>query len=299
MADTRLTRPLPIWLLRIAWVTLPVTAGPAAGEALRAWSDAPRVAAEVLLWLGWAVGLLACIAPRPVTLAVLRAIAPAFVVVAVLVAVDGSASTVATVGAVVATLVAAVLASGHDIAIAADNSVAYGDEVRVPLRTPPALFLGPLPLARALVVLGVVAPVLLLADRRILVGLVTLVAGVVIVLVLGRSLLSLAGRWAVLVPAGFVVVDPMTLLDPVLFLRERITALVPIDTTDALDAVTDLRLGAVKGSLVVRFDEEAEIFRAARRRTPAATVRTGAVCVALVRRDALLAIAAGRRLPVR
>jgi hypothetical protein len=48
----------------------------------------------------------------------------------------------------------------------------------------------------------------------------------------------------------------------------------------------------------VRFDEEAEIFRAARRRRTD-TVRTPALCVALVRRDAMLRAAAARRLPVR
>ncbi len=49
-----LTRPIPLWLLRIAWVALPLTAGPAASAALRDWSDAPRVVAEILLWLAWA-----------------------------------------------------------------------------------------------------------------------------------------------------------------------------------------------------------------------------------------------------
>ena len=57
----------------------------------------------------------------------------------------------------VATLVCSVLASGHDIASAAANALAYGDEQRFPFRVPPALFLGPLPIARLLVAAGVVA----------------------------------------------------------------------------------------------------------------------------------------------
>ena len=61
-------------------------------------------------------------------------------------------STVAIVGALLATVVCRALASGHDIASAAANALAYGDEQRFPLRVPPALFLGPLPLARLLVV---------------------------------------------------------------------------------------------------------------------------------------------------
>ena len=226
-----LTRPIPLWLLRIAWVTLPLTAGPAASAALRDWSDAPRVVAEVLLWLAWGIGLLATIAPRPIALTALRTIAPAFFVLAVVAAFSGEPSTVACASAVVATAIAAILASGHDIAIAAVNAIAYGDEQRVPLRVPPALFLAPLPLARALVVAGVIAGPLLLADGRIVLGVLALVIGFPLVAVLARALHRLSRRWAVLVPAGFVVVDPMTLADPVLFVREHITGLQAADAT--------------------------------------------------------------------
>ncbi len=140
----------------------------------------------------------------------------------------GEPSTVAAVAAVVATLVSAVLTSAHDIAIAAANAASYGDETRYPLRTPPALFLGPLPLARLLVAASFVAGPLLLADGDVVLGIVALVVAVPVVYVLGRSLLGLAGRWAVLVPVGFVVVDPFTLSDPHLFLREHLRWMAPV-----------------------------------------------------------------------
>ena len=148
----------------------------------------------------------------------------------------------------VATAIAAVLTSGHDIAIAAVNAIAYGDEQRVPLRVPPALFLAPLPLARALVVAGVVAGPLLLADGRIVLGLVALVIGVPWPSVLARALHGLSRRWAVLVPAGFVVVDPMTLADPVLFLRERITGMQAADATRAAPATCSTSGSARRGA---------------------------------------------------
>ena len=66
---------------------------------------------------------------------------------------------------------------------------------------------------------------------------------------------SLSRRWAVLVPAGFVVVDPLTLADPVLFLREHVRHLAPEPPAAAPDGVLDLRLGAGAGSVSVRFDE--------------------------------------------
>jgi hypothetical protein len=288
-----------LWLLRGVWVTLPVTAGPAASEALHAWSVAPRVAAATLLWLAWAIGLLATLAPRPQTLTALRVIAPAFFVSAVVAVVGGSPSGVAGASALIATFACSVLASGHDIASAAANSIAYGDEQRFPLRVPPALFLGPLPLARLLVAAGVVVPVLLLADGEIALGLVSLGVGAVVVFVLGRALYGLSRRWAVLVPAGFVVVDPLTLADPVLFLRERVREITPLSSGAEPDGLLDLRLGASAGSLSVEFDEDAEIGRAGRGRRGGETVRTPGICVAVVRRDEMLGQAAGRRLPVR
>jgi hypothetical protein len=288
-----------LWLLRVAWVTLPLTAGPAVSSSITSWSDGPRIACAVLLWLAWAAGLLATLAPRPPTLTALRVIAPAFAIGAVAIAIDGDASTVATVGALVATFVCALLASGHDIASAAANALAYGDEQRYPLRVPPALFLGPLPAARLLVMASVVAPVLLLADGVIVVGVATLLAGAGLVVVLSRSLDSLSRRWAVLVPAGFVVVDQLTLADPVLFLREHVRELVPEPAAAASEDTLDLRLGAGAGSVSARFDGAIDLTRATRGRHGGATVTTDRIMFAVARRDEMLRAAADRRLPVR
>jgi hypothetical protein len=283
----------------VAWVTLPLTAGPAAGASIESWSDAPRVAAATLLWLAWGAGLLATLSPRPQTLTALRVIAPAFAVTAVLAAFDGSASALAIVGALVATLVCVALASGHDIASAAANALAYGDEQRFPLRVPPALFLGPLPVARLLVAGGVVGPILLLADGEIVLGLVALAIGAVVVFLLSRSLESLSRRWAVLVPAGFVIVDPLTLADPTLFLREHVRHLAPEATEPSPPGTLDLRLGAGVGSVSVGFDDAIELVRASRGRRGGETVTTGEIRVAVARRDEMLRLAAARRLPVR
>ncbi len=191
------------------------------------------------------------------------------------------------------------LASGHDLASAAANAAAYGDEQRFPLRTPPALFLGPLPIARALVAGGVIAPVLLLADGELVLGALTLVIGAALVFGLSRSLVSLARRWAVLVPAGFVVVDPLTLADPFLFPREHVRHLAPEPAAAAPSGALDLRLGASMGSVSVRFDEAVELARAARGRHGGTMVTTDEILVAVVRRSAMLQLAAARRLPVR
>jgi len=285
-------------LLRVAWATLPLTAGPAASAGLRGWSDGPRVLAEVLLWAAWSVGLLAVLTPRPETLTALRVVAPASLAVAMAVAVGGAPSTIAKVGALAATFVCAVLASGHDVAFAAANARAYGDEQRFPLRLPPALYLGPLPVARAIVAAGIAAGPLLLADGRIVLGVVALLVGVPLVALLLRALHGLSGRWAVLVPAGVVIVDPLTLADPVLFLRERIVRLQTVPQRRAPGDALDLRLGAVVGTVSMRFDEPADVMRAPRARRGAEAVRTTEIWFAVVRRERLLATAARRRLRV-
>jgi hypothetical protein len=283
------------WLLRVAWVTLPISAGPALSAGLHHWSDGPRIVAAVLCWTAWGAGLLATFAPRPAALTALRAIAPAALIVAVAITISGTASPLASVGAVTATLIAAVLAADGEIAIAAANAVAYGDERRYPLRTPPALFLGPLPAARLLAVGGAAAGPLLLADGRVLWGAIALVLGVPVAALAARALHGLSRRWLVLVPAGVVVVDPMALADNVLFPREHVRALRAFNADEPPGDALDLRLGATLGSVLLRFDEPAELTRAVRARRGGDTVDAPGLVIAVSRRKEALVDAARRR----
>lgn len=287
------------WILAVVWTTLPVTAGGAIADATADWSSAPQVVAAVLCWGAWATGLLAIVVPRPILLTALRAVAPCFLVLAVVVATTADVDTAGAVAAVAATLVAQVLVSRPPVALLAANAAAYGDESRFPLRVPPGLFLAPLPLARLLLGAAVATGPLLLADERWLLGGVASVVGAAVGVVAARSLHGLSIRWGVLVPAGFVVVDPLTLTDPVLFVRERIVSLRPIGATppDGED-VLDLRLGASSGSLALTLDTPAELFRALRRRRGAETVRSTVICVAVVDAGRMLRAAGERRIPV-
>jgi hypothetical protein len=287
------------WILAAVWATLPVTAGGAVADATTDWSSAPQLVAAGLCWAAWAVGLLAVVVPQPLLLTALRAIAPCFLVLAIVVAVAADVDTVQAVGAVVATLAAQVLVSRPPLAVLAANAAAYGDERRFPLRVPPGLFLAPLPLARLLLGAAVATGPLLLADRRWVLGGVAVVVGLVVGYIAGRALHGLSVRWAVLVPAGFVVVDPLTLSDPVLFLRERIVSLRGIGAAPpTADGVLDLRLGATLGSLALTLDTPAEVFRALRRRRGAESVRSTEVCIAVVDPAGLLHAAGDRRIPV-
>ncbi len=298
MTSVATPRPLPTWLLRGAWLALPVSAGPAFAAACRDWSDGPRVALEAMLWASWATALLAVVAPRRSLLTAARVIAPTFVVLGVLAALDGAPSTIAKIGAVAGTLLPSALVSGHDLAIAAVNADAYGDEVRMPLRVPPALFAGPLPLARMLVSASVAGPVLLLADQRWVGGAVAIVVAIALLGVLVRALHGLSRRFGVLVPAGFVVVDPLTLADPVLFVRDHVVELAPVGRRDAPPGVLDLRLGATLGSVALCFDEPAELSCNTRRRRSTRIEHSQQVWIALVRSEAFLRTARERRMRV-
>jgi hypothetical protein len=286
-----------LWLLRAAWFTLPITAGPAASEALRGSSRPVVVVAAVLVWATWSVVLFSTLIPRPLGLTALRVAAPAAVGVALWASTRDTVSPDAAALAVLATVLASVVSALPHTGAVYVNGPAYGDERRFPLRIPPVLWLGPVPLAVALVVAGGAAGPLLLAARRIVAGAVVTAVGLPVAVALSRSLLQLARRWAVSVPAGFVLHDPLTLADPVLFPRERIVALESWPPTAAVPAGTlDIRLAALGGSLALTLTDDAQIVRARPGRRGGEVVTTSRVLFAPTRPGDLLALVARRRI---
>jgi hypothetical protein len=276
-------------------VSLVVTAGPATADALAGWAPRPRTLAGLLLWAGWAVVVLATLVPRPLALTVVRVGAALAVLVAVL-ALPG-AGWATGVLALVAAIVAAGLAFTPAAGMHFVNGPAYGDERRFPLRVPPALLLGPLPLAVLAVGAGAATGPLLLADGRLAAGAAALLAGVPAGAFAFRSLYALSQRWAVLVPAGLVLKDPLTMVDPVLFPRERIAALRRLAGAALPPGTLDLRLGAARGALHMELTDEATLFRARGRRRGGEAVTTGALAFTPGRAGALVEDAGRRRIP--
>ena len=280
----------------MAWASLVITAGPAAADALDSWSTAPRAVASVVLWAVWGAVLLASFAPRPIGLTALRVAAPVTVVLALIAA--PAAGPLKGALAVAGTAVAAGVAFTPAVGYRFVNGAAYGEERRYPLRVPPALLLGPIPLAVALIAAGVLAGPLLLADGRYVAGLVALAVAVPVVRTASRSLYALSQRWAVLVPAGIVLKDPLTLVDPVLFPRERIASLRPLPFPSApAEDILDLRLGAVAGSLVLELTDEAPIYRTQGRVRGGEAVKARRLAFSPRQPDTLLAEAATRKKP--
>jgi hypothetical protein len=288
-----------LWLLRAVWVSLPLTAGPAAADAIDGWSDGTQLVAAVLLWSAWALVLPGLVAPRPLALTAVRIAAPNFFMLAIVVAVADGVRATEVVAAVV-TASAGVLAATPGVSVAAANGVAYGNERRYPLKTPPILLVGPALPAPLLVGAGVATGPLLIAGDRPVAGALALVIGLPLAAVMVRALHGLSRRWAVLVPAGLVLVDPLTLPDPVLFLRERIASLQAADprANARSEHVVDLRLGALADSLSLSLDREIEFLYTRRGVKGAVPAQGREVLFAAVRSGELLREAAARRIPV-
>ena len=244
------TRTFGRWATAVAWVVLPVVAGPSFGDALDGRSRSVQLTATIGLWVLWAVGLVASLVPSTVSLTAIRVLAPASVVAAgwaALVVPDGADATESiALGVTALAAVIALSAPGGDRVV---NGASDGDERRMPLRPPGVLLLGPIELTWLAIVAGAVAGPLLLACHLWVVGAVVLIIGWTVAVAGLRVLHSLAGRWLVFVPAGVVVVDSMALTDSLLVQRQRVASLgpAPADTSAA-----DLTAGALGLALELR-----------------------------------------------
>lgn len=288
-------RPGALNLLRLLWLSLPVTVGPAVEDALSGASSPAAWVVAVELWLAWAVVLLALLVPRAVSLTVLRVGGPGLAVVAVIAAVRGGVDGVDLLAVAVAALVLVVGAwptVGEDLV---DGS-SYGPEKRLPLRVPPSLALGPEPLAVAVVLVGLSAGPLLLAAEQWVLGVVVTVVGAGLAVLAARSLHGLSRRFLVFVPGGVVVHDPLTLVDPVLLPKAGLASVGPAPAdTDA----EDLTMGAGGLLMELRLQQPSDLVRRRPGRAPDESVTTAAVLVAPTRTAAFLAHARERGLPVR
>jgi hypothetical protein len=283
------------WPARLTWGLLPLLLGPSLGDALDEHSLAVARTGSGLAWLTWAGVLVAVVLPTTVSLTALRIATPAALAVANWGAIaddPGATDALAVAGAALAVVAAFSPLTGDAFV---DGS-AYGHERRFALRVPPALVLGPVPLAWLGAVVGPIAGPLLLAARAWFTGAVVLAVGLPSAIVSVRALHGLARRWVVLVPAGVVLHDPHALADAVLFPRARIRRLGPAPA-GADDGRRDLTQGALGLALELELDEPVEV--APRRRGRTVEVEeVQRLALTPSRPGALLAEAAARRLPV-
>jgi hypothetical protein len=252
------------WPARATWLVLPLLTGPALGDALEGASRPVQLVTSLGAWAIWLVVLVATLVPTTISLTALRLAAPGAVVAAAAALVVTGPDAVAVAG-LAGALVAALAALAPETAEAFVDGSSYGDERRLPLKVPAALLAGPAQLAWLAVAAGLCAGPLLLAARQWVAGAVALALGAPVVRWGVRVLHNLARRWLVFVPAGVVVHDPLTLLDPILLRRSVVRSLGPAPAdTDALD----LTGGASGLALEVRLTEPVSLLPVAPRRTP-------------------------------
>jgi len=228
------------WATAIIWLTLPLLAGPVYATALDSRSPAFQHTSTIGLWAFWAGGLVAALVPSTVSLTAVRILAPASLAATcwAVLAAPGRSDTTASL-ALAATSLAAVVALSAFVGDRFVNGSSYGDERRMPLRSPGPLLLGPIELTWVVVVAGICAGPLLLASHLWIIGAVLLIAGWPAAAVGTRALHGLSQRWLVFVPAGVVVVDRMALTDALLVQRQRVAAIQIARPAAYADSVAD------------------------------------------------------------
>jgi len=260
-----------LWVLRVLWLLLPLTAGVAMGDLLDGTSTAVGLVAAIGLWGLWAVGLVAGLVPTTVALTVLRLLAPAPVVVGVVALVDDPGP--AALMAVVAGAAVAVVGFHPRVGRVFVQGSAYGDEARFPLRPPGQLVLGPLPVLWLALAASVAAGPLLLAARQWAVGAVVSAVAVGLLVVLPRRFHVLSRRFLVFVPAGLALHDPLVLAETAMFRWRAVRSFTrALATTNALD----LTGGSLGAAVEVTLRDPESVVRKERRPGDSTAVRTGA-----------------------
>jgi hypothetical protein len=285
----------PLWLVRGAWLALPLLAGPVFADALDPRSRPVQLVASGGLWLVWALVLVATLLPRTVTLTAVRVVAPGVLAAVVVAVVDASsASALVRVAALVGALVVVGVSFAPSVGQAFVNGSSYGEELRVPLRVPAPLLLGPVEVAWLATAAGLMAGPLLLAARQWVVGLMVLALGLAAAWWGVRVLHTLAQRWVVFVPAGLVLHDPLTLVDPILLRRSTVRRLGPAPAaTDGLDLTRGALGLALEADLV---GDVSLTLVSGGRGAETETVDTAAVLFTPTRPGVLLAAARSRNI---
>ena len=283
------TAPPVTWLIRLLWLTLPLTLGDLLARALEDRSAAVSITVAVLAWAVFAAGLACSLVALPATLIGLRLLAPLPLLAGVVAATEVTPGVLGWVGLGASALIV-VGANAAEVGFGHINGAAYGDEVRFPLRTP-ALVAAVIPLVWAAAVVAPLGGILLLAARQWALGAVVVVLGVLALWRGVLSLLRLTSRWAVFVPAGMTLVDPLALVEPRLVRRGEVVRLgaAPSDTR-----ALDLTAGATGLILQLDLSEELSVVPVARRGAVATPVAVTSLLVAPARPGALLAVARER-----
>jgi hypothetical protein len=212
-------------------------------EAVDAQSGALAIAITVTTWAVWLVGLFAIAIAAPICLTAWRLIAPLNVAAAVWIITAVDTYEWSVIALVTCLALASVVVTSGEFAQRAINGMAFKNEQRFLLRAPGAFALAPLPLMCAITSISSVGAILTVADQRWLLGAISGTIALFSLSVALKVIHTFSERWAVVVPAGLVIRDPLVLNDTVLAPFADITSFGPAPLgSDALD-LTENALG--------------------------------------------------------
>lgn len=222
-----------LWALRGCTVLLAATMALAIADATdgrTSWAGNVAIAAWAALVCAAVVSE---VVPGPLGLTVVRMVLPLAVPAAVAALALG-ASPLWGVTALALALIATLVAISAENAEAFAQAAAYGDERRLPLRAPAALLL-PMGMSWFVWCALTLAAVLLLCAQQWAVAGLLVAAAAGVGWLLGRRFHRFSRRWLVLVPAGVVVHDHVTLGETLLVARANVAMarLAPADTEAA------------------------------------------------------------------
>lgn len=242
-----------LWPLRVLWFLLPILVGSGVSELLQTRSSGVSVVAEIGLWIGWFIGLVALLAPSTVGLTGLRILAPIMPIGVGLAALAEGDFEGQIVVAFIGSLVVAAVCFLPNIGDLMVNGSSYGAERRLALRPPAGALLGPVQIAWLVCALGATVGPLLLGAKQWAIGVVATAIGVLALAWGAKALHQLSKRWVVFVPVGFVIHDYYVLAESVLLQRKTISQVGPAPAQP--EAAADLSGGALGLALQVNLAE--------------------------------------------
>ncbi len=222
-------------IMRVIWISLPLLCGPSLADSLNDFKLLLRTTVSISLWTFWVLILLSTLIATPISLAIIRIGAPAAAALSLWSALETSGSVSGIIG-LAASAIAACVALSAPLGDRFSDGASYGDERRFLLRAPGPVLLLLGPLAWLTSVAGLTVGPILLLNKNFLFGSLISLCGFPLAALASNAIYQLGKRWLVLVPAGILLHDHLSVGDPTLIPRNQLANFSPAKVeTNALD----------------------------------------------------------------
>jgi hypothetical protein len=222
-------------IMRVIWISLPLLCGPSLADSFNDFKLLLRTTVSISLWTFWVLILLSTLIATPISLAIIRIGAPAAAALSLWSALETSGSVSGIIG-LAASAIAACVALSAPLGDRFSDGASYGDERRFLLRAPGPVLLLLGPLAWLTSVAGLTVGPILLLNKNFLFGSLISLCGFPLAALASNAIYQLGKRWLVLVPAGILLHDHLSVGDPTLIPRNQLANFSPAKVeTNALD----------------------------------------------------------------